>query len=74
MYSISKKGCGQFVRECGQLVMGGRVVYGVGMLLQKRANTSAALIIIIIIIGIRNIMRKSIYLLTTTPTNHTYTL
>ena len=37
----------------------------VGMLLQKIANTSG--------VGKSNIMRKSIYLLTTTPTSHTYT-
>ena len=36
----------------------------VGMLLQKRANKSG--------VGISN-MRKSIYLLTTIHTNHTYT-
>ena len=37
----------------------------VGMLLQKRANTSG--------VGISNIMRISVYVLTTTPTNYTYT-
>ena len=37
----------------------------VRMLLQKRANTTG--------VGISNFMRISIYLLTTTPTKHTYT-